>query len=841
MDERSERVEGAAIPQSCDAIVIGAGLGGLTCALELARQGMKVCVLERHRAAGGYAHAFRRKGYHFDVSLHNIGSLGPGETLHGVLATLGVYDKLRLHRREHLFTADYPGASVVLPNHESELSEALEALSPGSRRGLDNLFGHLRELKHHFVAPWLDPDFVVPLPDQLTTVHRNDTFQQVVEGSVDDPKLLALLGQLWHYVGLPPNLASATFFGSLFVSSYLEGTYHVVGGGGALVRAMIDRLRELGSECVTRTPVRQILVERGGVLGVKLEDGTEVEAGVVVSNADPFQTFFEMVRGDEPSKLYRFRLENMESSLSALSMYLGLDCEPSSLGIPRDNYFFNHSWNHEDAYRRIMAQELSDTDWCATNYESSDTAMYPEGSGIVAMFELTPSKGWLDLSSEAYGERKRAAEDALMAKYERRFPGLSDHVVVRELATPSTMMRLTRNHRGAIFGLAQTVGQSGSRRLRNRTPISGLYLTGAWTWTGGGYEGAILSGVQTAASALRELDRAPVAPPLRLAPATSEPAASPSEPRASVLARPVNWDDPHYRFTTTITIFGDEMNSRGFADASAYLRYLDRGRYEAIEAICREREVASWLSSHIVQVYRIDAHTSTTARLGDRLQVRTGLRKTSSHRASFDQQVIRLATGEVVVDAEVEVLFLNEDRVLVPVPDSFPGGDVEVQGPTNNRREPVEFSADSHFPFRARFRVYYEDTDCQAITYHVSYARFCERALFQLIRSLWPEMSMRSWMMRNRMNVARLDIRYLKSAELGDRLEVRTGARRLSADSIAFDQRIVRVSDGAVAADAITDVECRDQNEQPAPIPAALVDAYFEALPPGHPERGEGE
>jgi acyl-CoA thioesterase FadM len=96
-------------------------------------------------------------------------------------------------------------------------------------------------------------------------------------------------------------------------------------------------------------------------------------------------------------------------------------------------------------------------------------------------------------------------------------------------------------------------------------------------------------------------------------------------------------------------------------------------------------------------------------------------------------------------------------------------------------------------------------------------------------------------MQRNRINVARLDIRYLKSTRLGDRLEVRTGARQLSSHTLAFDQRIVLVDDGTVVADAITDVECRDENERPAPIPQLIVDAYFEALPPGHVERRERE
>ncbi len=824
------------IPEHNDVIVIGAGLGGLTCALELARQGMRVCVVEQHRAAGGYAHAFRRRGYHFDVSLHNIGSLGQGDLLQGILETLGVYKRLRPHRRETLFTADYPGKSLVLPNGEEELLEEFQKYFPNTRKSLSDLFVHLRQLKHHVVGRWADADFQVPISEQLTTMHRNDTFLQVLDQFVGDAQLQAVLGQLWMYVGLPPNLATASYFTSVFVSSFLEGTYHVAGGGGALVRAMVYRLREIGGECVTRTPVARIRIERGAVRGVVLEDGSEVDARAVVSNADPYQTFFELIPGDELSKLYRFRLENMESSLSAYSMFLGLDCTPSDLGIPRGNYFYNHGWEHEEAYRRVVAHEVHHTDWCTTNYEDSDASTYPEGAGIVTFVEPTPGREWQSLDEESYRARKNELRGRLLEKYSERFEGLGDHIVLSEFATPRTMSRITRNHEGAIFGLSQTVGQSGSRRLRNRTPIEGLYLTGAWTWAGGGYEGAILSGVQTAASVLREHDAPRKAPPVSVPPPPPpDPSISPAN--TAVVSRIVAWDDPHYRFRTAITVFGDDMNSRGFADASAYLRYMDRGRVEAIEEICRDSDEESWRSAYVVQVYRIDTQCSTIARLGDQLQVRTGLRKMSSHRAAFDQEIVKLATGEVLADAVVEVLFLAEDEGLVPVPESLPGGNSEVQGPDHNRREPVEFGDDSHFPFLSRFRVFYEDTDCQGITYHVSYARFCERALFELTRTLWPEMPIRPWMQRIRMNVARLDIRYLKSTQLGDRLEVRTGARQLSSHTIAFDQRIVLLDEGTVVADAITDVECRDQNEQAIRIPPLLVDAYFEALPPGHAQR----
>ena len=125
-DKSQERIR--TIPSHSDVVVVGSGLGGLLCAIELARQGFKVCVLEQHRVAGGYAHSFRRKGYHFDISLHAIGGLAPGCLTHGVLNSLGIYDKLNIKQCDMLLEADYPDLSISLPNHPGGALEELCAV-----------------------------------------------------------------------------------------------------------------------------------------------------------------------------------------------------------------------------------------------------------------------------------------------------------------------------------------------------------------------------------------------------------------------------------------------------------------------------------------------------------------------------------------------------------------------------------------------------------------------------------------------------------------------------------------------------------------------------------------
>jgi len=812
-----------------DALVIGSGLGALTCALELARQGLRVCVLEQHRKAGGYAHGFGRKGFHFESSLRFLGGMAPGGALHGVLQSLGVLEKVQLVRHERLFSAEFPGGrSIELPNERQALLEQLCQLFPDQADGLSSLFAFMPQLRSDVLAPVLQPDFDASAAGRLSLRHVDHSFEDLVRQHINDPALMALLGQHWMSLGLPPSLASANPAACQFVSNWLEGIFHVVGGGRALVRAMVERLRELEGECLTGMPVRRILVERGATKGIELDDGRRVLAPLVISGADPYQTFFELIPGDDVSKLYRFRLKRLEPSLSLYSLCLGLDCSPDTLGIPRGVFYFNHLLESDEAYRRVMEGEIRHTDWSACNLQGLADYMHPPGCGVVQLLEAAPAEGWFELDERAYARRKAQVRERLLGKYEARFPGLTRHAVVHEFATPRTWTWVTRNSRGAVYGFAQNAAQSNRKRLMNRAPVGGVYLAGAWTRGGGGYEGAMLSGLQTAAAIMAGPGRSYRAPRVRLYPTVGAPepsAPARAHPHSLPPGSPEEVDSEHYRFSFQLRVYGDDMNSRGKADASSLLRYLDRGRVEAIEQICGEAGQQSWLKSYVVNVYRIEARCATIVGLDDLLEVRTGLRKVTSHRAAFDQRIVNVATGDLVVDAVVEVLFLDLDMNLVPLPDIVEPCSCKLPDFAADRSAPQPFSDENRFPFRTRFRVYYEDTDAQQITYHVSYVRFCERALFDMVRSIWPDMTTNTWVSRNRVAVSRTAIRYLKSSTLGDRLEVWTGLLSLSSHKISFGQRILLQDSATVLADATTEVEFRDENEVPVPLPKAVADA----------------
>lgn len=822
----------ASVPSQIDVAVIGAGLGSLTCAVELARQGLAVRVFEQHRVPGGYAHTFKRRGYTFDVSLHHIGGLDPGAMTHGILQSQGVLDKLRLHRRQSLFRAELPDLTVVLPNGAQEVVEELSRLFPGERAGIERLFRFLPELKADVIGPTMDPEFDVPLADRLTSQYLDHTFGDLLSTHVSDPRLITLLGQLWMYLGLPPSRSTATFTTCVFCSTFLEGAHHIRGGGQALSGALVERLRELGGECLTRTKVTRVLVEDRAAVGLELEGGEAVRAQAVVSGANPFQTFFELVPEAAISRVFRHRISRMEPSLSVYSLYLGLDRRPSELGIEQDNFFFDHGTDLDEAYRRTLEHEIDRTDWCLTSYESSDPGLAPEGGGVLSVAEVTPARDWLELDGETYRQRKDEVRRRLLAKVLRRFPELEGHVKVEEFATPRTMKRYTSNHGGAIYGLAQTVEQSNSRRLRNRTPLPGLFLTGAWTWAGGGYEGAMMTGVQSAFAVLDHLGALRRAPPMRLHPPQQReekrartrgrlPESTSLSAEPMLLSHEVESTDG-LRDRVVVRVFGSDLGAQWVTGPSAYLRYMDRGRVELIESLCQQTGEESWLSRYTINVYRLDAVFTAISRFGDRLEVQTGLRRASSHRAAFDQRVVNADSRELLVDAVVEVLFLDREGQLATVPASLS----RQLGPVSpGQRRPIRYPpvrAEERYSYKVPFRVYYEDTDAQNIAYHASYARYAEGALVESILNVLPPEAVSEWLDPNRIHLSRLGIRFLRAARLGDHLEVQIRGRQDIPGEVMVEQQIVHLDTDQVAAQVVMEVGFVDQEGRRQRVPEPL-------------------
>jgi all-trans-retinol 13,14-reductase len=486
-----------------DVIVIGGGLGGLSCALHLAKRGMHVLLLEKQPRVGGYCQSYVRGDYYFDVSQHVLSGLGAAQGFARLLEHLQVLDKLEIKARDPMFASVFPERRYLLPAGEEALSEYLKREFPAERAGIDRYFEIIRRMiAENFELFWTGE---VDVEHYFPARYFRRTYEELLKECVTAPRLHGLLGQLWQSTGLPNRLCAATWAVEVGGMHWLTGNYHIVGGGQRLSAAMAETLQEAGGVVRLAALAQRILFEDRAVRGVELESGERFFSRIVVANASPLQTYLRLIGRDRLPRPYAFKLGTMEPSCSLLTLYLGLDRPASGLGIDHHTLFVNHGDDNHEAYQLAMAEAYDRTDFMISDStEAAGGRSHPHGHGVIQMLEVAPGRPWTTLERHDYDEKKARVRDVLLTKLAGRFPEIARHVDVCELATPRTMERVTRNPIGAVYGWAQTPAQADIYRFGAKSLFDGLYFTGAWSrGGGGGYMGAVINGRVTSREILQ--------------------------------------------------------------------------------------------------------------------------------------------------------------------------------------------------------------------------------------------------------------------------------------------------------------------------------------------------
>jgi prolycopene isomerase len=485
-----------------DDVVVGSGIGGLSCAALLARAGRSVLVIERHDRVGGYSHAFRRGRYLFDSAVHIVGGCEPvayegGGLVHQLLSTLGVRDQVEFERIDPCYEAVYPGVSLRVPCDLDGFVDAHAEEFPTEEKGLREFVQECLAIRHETRrAADSEASFEVSqlqrrFPALLR--YRRATLGDVLDAHIESPKLRALLGTLWPYLGLPPSRVSFVYFATMLMSYVADGAYYCRGTFQHFADALASAICARGGEVLLRSPVRRILVERGRASGVVLENGQRIAAERVISNADVLQTVNELVGREAFPPRYLAALDRLRPSLSAFVAYLATDL-PLDRRTTSHETFYYPSFDHDAA---CASSERGSPDWLSVTVPTlADPSLAPRGEHLMLLTALVRH------DAASWRERKGEMTDSLVRLADRHVGGLASHVSWVEGASPRTIERYTRNSCGALYGWELSPRNVGPGRPATQTPIEGLHLVGHWTQPGGGIYGVVTSGVQTARQVL---------------------------------------------------------------------------------------------------------------------------------------------------------------------------------------------------------------------------------------------------------------------------------------------------------------------------------------------------
>jgi phytoene dehydrogenase-like protein len=495
-----------------DAVIIGAGLGGLSCAAAFARQGFKPLVLEQHSVPGGYATTFKRPGgYVFDVSLHST-SVGERAGVANLIQGFPEIDDIKFVPHKVLYRAVFPEHDIRVPHRDPDgYFRMLAGLFPEEKEGLEKLYqtmtGLISDLTRYSEAAAGGKINMATVPKDFPSLFQcfSSTWGRVQDSYLKDPKLKGIITALWGYFGLPPSKLASLYYIMPVVGYLRDGGYYPVGKSQAMSDAFVRMIEKRGGKVRLQARVKKILVKDHAAYGVQTEDGTEYTAKAIVSNANAYDTVRTMMDEGEFLKEYLARMDKFTASLSSFQVFLGLKKDlVGKAGIKDTELFWYPDYDHEGGYRACLEGDVEKGGFGVTLYDNLYPGYSPKGKNTVNLMTLQGYEPWKKYETDyfagkkdAYRAEKKRMADIMIAKAEAAFlPGLRDAIEVIEIGTPLTNVRYTGNYRGAIYGWDQTLDNVEPRRLGHKTPIKNLYLAGAWTRPGGGYGAVIPSGLQ---------------------------------------------------------------------------------------------------------------------------------------------------------------------------------------------------------------------------------------------------------------------------------------------------------------------------------------------------------
>ena len=486
-------------------IIIGAGLGGLSAAIRLAKSGFKVLILEKNEEVGGKVNFFEGGGYKFDTGASLLTMPQVFEELFE-FAGRRIEDYLELIRLDPICRYFWSDGTVFDASEDlQETEREIEKIAP---LDVENFKKYLKDSrqKYEIAERTFLAHSLNDLPKLLRTKYVPDLLKISTLKTLDkhnakyfsSAKLRQLFNRFATYNGSSPYLIPATFALIPHVEFGL-GAWYVKGGIYEIPKALEKLARELGVDFEFDAEVEKILVENGKAVGVKLKDtplleGEIYRADIIVSNADAVVTYRDLVEEKNRPSFTDKKLKKREPSSSGFVILLGVKKQFHQLA--HHNIFFSDDYQTE--FRHLFKTRIPTPHptiyVCATSRtEMSQTPAGCENLFILVNAPYTTFQVDWNLEAEPY-------RDVIIKKLEAfGLEGLTEAIEFEQIITPADFEEIFRANRGSIYGVSSNGIFSAFMRIPNKSKdIENLYFTGGATHPGGGMPLVLLSGKMAA-------------------------------------------------------------------------------------------------------------------------------------------------------------------------------------------------------------------------------------------------------------------------------------------------------------------------------------------------------
>lgn len=475
-----------------DAIIVGAGLGGLTAGAKLAREGKKILVIEQHSKPGGCATTFKRGDFTLEVGLHEMDGPSPRDMKTRIFTELEVFDNVELIKVPEFYHFSGDHLKVTIPHDPQVAKRILNEKFPDESEGIEAYFNQI--LKSGRKPAGTDPVKDISLGEFLDSVILNDGLK------------LVLLGNLGYFHDDPYSI-SLSYYSAAQGSYYNGGASFIRGGSQKLSDHLTDYIRNHGGKVILNHLVTRLIIENRILTGVEYqkqkgvlsEKLTAYGNEIIVNAAIP--AVVELLPEEYGRKL-KDKIVNLKPGASLLTIYFGFKNSLKKIGNHHYTTFVFDSTiktpadilnNNKGAYQNRSFTFI--------DYGQIDSGLALEGKSVGALCCIDYIKDWEDLTVEEYKVKKEEVAKIFIGRLEMLIPGISEEIEYYEVGTSATIKRYTLNPEGAVYGFAQLPGKP---VIDTSDIFDNMHFASAWGKTGGGFSGAIFSGFLCAYNILRK-------------------------------------------------------------------------------------------------------------------------------------------------------------------------------------------------------------------------------------------------------------------------------------------------------------------------------------------------
>lgn len=455
-------------------IIIGSGLGGLSCGVVLAKNGYEVTVLEQGTQIGGCLQCFTRGGARFETGMHFVGSAAPEQTLWWLMRYLEL-DDVRL---DALDTQGYDvvglaGERFCFANGREAFIDTLARQFPKERESLARYYDLVTSIANASPLHSLSPDNSDAV---LGTEYQLRSVDEVIGEITSDPLLQkVLVGNLPLYAGERGKTPFATH--AFIMDFYNQSAFRFVGGSDTVAHSLANTIVRYGGRVLKRSKATRIVCDDTHATGVEINGEQMIEADIVISDAHPMRTL-ELLDTHLIRPAFRQRINAIPQTVGCFSVYLKF--RENSVPYMRHNYYGYNAGTPWDC------EHYDDHSWpkgfLYMHFCQQPQARFANTGVVLSYMQMADVERW---SNTRQGRRgadyeafKQEHADQLMSSLEQHFPGLRQNIETVYTSTPLTYRDYTGTEGGSMYGIAKDVHMGAACRVPQRTRVPNVYQTG---------------------------------------------------------------------------------------------------------------------------------------------------------------------------------------------------------------------------------------------------------------------------------------------------------------------------------------------------------------------------